>query len=104
MSSSGPSRKHYSEEFKLAVIRDYLSSDMSIYKCVNKYGIGNRSSLSRWLAQYGYESKAVVAAREGRNGLDHATKETLLYEIAQLKKRVAELEQALEEARREVAK
>lgn len=97
-------RKRYSKEFKLAVIRDYLSSDMSLYRCASKYGIGDRSSISRWLVQYGFESKNAIAAREGRNGLDHATKVNLLYEIAQLKKRIAELEKELEDARGGTAK
>ena len=33
--------KQYSEEFKLSVIRDYYSSDMSKYACQKKYELSN---------------------------------------------------------------
>lgn len=92
--------QHYIEAFKLSVIRDYLSSDMSMNACAKKYRIGYRSSLHRWLRQYGYESKEAKRSREAKN----LSKEDLLREIEQLKSRVAELEQALEAVRTKSAK
>ena len=82
----------YTEEFKLSVIREYLSSNMSMYACAKKFGISNRSSLSRWLRQYGYGRKT----KNADSNMDRRSEESYRNEIAQLKKRICELEKALE--------
>ena len=90
----------YSEEFKQAVIREYLSSDMSIYACAEKFGIPNRSSLSRWLRKYGYERKARSSDSKPNENAFVRSEESYKEEIVQLKKRIAELEKALELVRK----
>lgn len=86
----------YTEEFKLLVIREYLSSNMSMYACAVKFGIRNRSSLSRWLREYGYERKAARSVSKSNEDAFSRSEESYKNEIAQLKKRISELEKALE--------
>lgn len=44
--------KEYSEELKLAAIRDVLSSNYSIREATRKYHISSKSLLTRWISKY----------------------------------------------------
>lgn len=94
--------KRYSEEFKLSVIRDLYSSGMSRYACRRKYQPSCDSILINWLRKYGYEEK-VVSLQPDPEETDMAnrSKEDFKDENAQLKKRIRELEKALEFSRLE---
>lgn len=95
--------EHYSEEFKLSVIRDYYSSGMSKYACVRKYHLSGSSVLLDWLRKYETEKNCVPLQPEPLDGDEMAKRSSEDYkdEIAQLKKRNRELEKALEFSRLE---
>ena len=99
------SRKYqtYSEEFKLSVIRDYYSSGMSKRACVRKYGLSGDSVFLKWLRKYVNEEKVVSLQPESSvdEEMANRSKEDYRGENAQLKKRIRELEKALEFSRLE---
>ena len=84
------SRNHqfYSEEFKLSVVRDYLNSD---------------ATLLYWLRKYESEKVSLSLQSESSNDNDMAnrSKDEFLEENVQLKKRIRDLEKALEFSRME---
>ena len=89
--------KDYSEEFKLSVICDYYSSGMSKYACTKKYGFSSPRLLLTWLRKY-ESSPEFVSLRRDQSEEDMAnrSKDNYKEENAQLKKRIRELEKALE--------
>ena len=93
----------YSEEFKLSVIRDYYSSGMSKYACVRKYHLRSDGTLLNWLRKYECEKDSLPLQSESSNDEDMAnrSKEDYKDENTQLKKRIKELEKALEFSRLE---
>ena len=94
--------KRYSEEFKLSVIRDYYSSGMSRYACRRKYQLSSDSILLYWLRKYGNEEKVVSLQPEpSEEDMANRSKDSYRDENAQLKKRIRELEKALEFSRLE---
>ena len=86
----------YSEEERLSILRDYYSSGMSMYACVQKYHMSTNSILIRWKKEYESHPEFVSLQSEPKE-LDMANrdKESYKEEIAQLKKRNKELEKAL---------
>ena len=99
-------RKHYerySEEFKLSVIHDYYSSGLSKNGCVRKYGLSGIKLLCYWFKQYAVEEKSLSLSAEGLTdeSMSNRNKESYRDEISQLKKRIRELEKALEVSRLE---
>ena len=94
--------KRYSEEFKLSVIRDLYSSGMSKYACRRKYQLSSDSILINWLRKYGNEEKVVSLQPEPDEAdMANRSKEDFKDENAQLKKRIKELEKALQFSRLE---
>jgi transposase-like protein len=94
--------QRYSEEFKLSVIRDYYSSGMSKYACVRKHQLRSAATLLNWLRKYGNEKKVVSLQSESEEkDMANRSKEDYKDENAQLKKRIRELEKALEFSRLE---
>ena len=93
----------YSEEFKLSVIRDYYSSGMSKNACVRKYGLCNATLFRSWLKRYESSKDFVPLQSESSNGdgMANRSKESYKDENAQLKKRIRDLEKALEFSRLE---
>ena len=93
----------YSEEFKLSVIRDYYSSGMSKYACVRKYQLRSDATLLNWLRKYESEKVSLPLQSESSNDDEMAnrSKDSFKDENAQLKKRIKELEKALEFSRLE---
>ena len=95
-------RKKYSEEFKLSVIRDYYSSGMSQNTCVRKYGLCNDSLLRSWLKRYESGKDSVPLQPElEETDMSNRSKDDYKDENVQLKKRIRELEKALEFSRLE---
>lgn len=89
--------KEYSEEFKLSVIRDYYSSGMSKYACRKKYELSSPRLLLTWLRKYGSQSKSVsLPVDQSEDDMANRSKDSYKEENAQLKKRIRELEKALE--------
>ena len=89
-------RKQYSEEERLSILRDYYSSGMSMYACAKKYHLSTYTLLRKWKKKYDSSPKVVSLHPEPKE-LDMANrdKESYKEEIAQLKKRNKELEKAL---------
>jgi len=90
----------YSEEFKLCVIRDYYSSGMSKNSCSRKYGLCNVTLLNSWLKKYG-EKVVPLQPEPDEEEMANRSKDSYREENAQLKKRLRELEKALEFSRLE---
>ena len=87
----------YSEEFKLSVIRDYYSSGMSKYACMKKYQLSSPCLLLSWLRKYGSEEKELPLQPDQQDeDMANRSKDDYKEENAQLKKRIRELEKALE--------
>lgn len=98
-------RKHhrtYSEEFKLSVLRDYYSSGMSRYACAHKYELSDPSLLRSWLKKYDIEKESVTLEPSPLESImANRNKESYQEENAELKKRVRELEKALNFSKQE---
>ena len=93
------SRKYqlYSEEFKLSVIRDYYSSGMSKRACVRKYGLSCDALLRSWLRKHeNVENVVPLQSEPIDEEMANRSKDDYKHENAQLKKRIRELEKALD--------
>lgn len=89
--------KNYSEEFKLSVIRDYYSSGMSKYACIKKYGLSSPHLFLTWLRKYDSDEKVLPLQSEPpAEDMANRSKDNYKEENARLKKRIRELEKALE--------
>ena len=87
----------YSEEFKLSVICDYYSSGMSKYACMKKYGLSSPQLLLSWLRKYDSDEKALpLQSENSAEEMSNRSKDNYKEENARLKKRIRELEKALE--------
>ena len=87
----------YSEEFKLSVVRDYYSSGMSKYACQKKYKLSSSRLLRNWLSKYDSASESLpLSSNQVEEDMANRSKDSYKAENAQLKKRVRELEKALE--------
>ena len=92
--------KEYSEEFKLSVLRDYYSSGMSKYACTKKYGLSSPRLLLTWLRKYENSPEFVsLSPEQSQDDMANRSKENYKEENAQLRKRIRELEKALEFSR-----
>ena len=94
---------HYSEEYKLSVIRDYYSSGMSKYACRKKYQlISNRYLIIGWKK---YWDKiyfiSLPDVSQTQEKMSNLSKSSYQEETQRLKKRIKELEKALEFSRLE---
>lgn len=81
--------KRYSQAFKQQVVREY-EAGASIYRLMQKYGIGSHHTIQRWIEQYGrsgYRSEMVVI---------QSVEDQL--EVKAMQARIAELEAALAES------
>ncbi len=96
------SRKYYSNEERLNILRDYYSSGMSLKECVRKYGLSHHSVLINWKKRYGNEKDLLpLQAEPEEEDMANRSKESYREEVAQLKKRNKELEKALQFSRLE---
>jgi len=97
------SQKRYSEADKLSLLRDYHQSGMSKTSFCKSRGLCGIVLLNKWLKKYGIEKEMLPLQSESSKDDDMAnrSKEDYKDENAQLKKRVRELEKALEFSRLE---
>ena len=92
----------YSEEFKLSVIRDYYSSGMSKKACIRKYGLSGNAIFLNCLRKYDNAENVVpLQAEPNDDDMANRSKDDYRDENAELKKRIRELEKALEFSRLE---
>ena len=86
----------------MSVIRDYYSSGMSKKACVRKYHLSGDSVLLYWLRKHDSEKVSLPLQSESENDeMANRSKESYKDENAQLRKRVKDLEKALEFSRLE---
>ena len=50
------SKKHYTEEFKLTVLKDKYANNLSIYSAAKKYGIRSSTCICAWEKKYPVDS------------------------------------------------
>ena len=94
--------RKYSIEERLRLLREYHQSGMSKGGFCRKYGISSRSLLDLWLNMYESEKEVVPLQSEAdEDEMSNHSKESYKDENAQLKKRIRELEKALEFSRLE---
>ena len=94
--------KLYSEDERLYLLREYYHSGMSKTSFCKHHALCGIGLLNLWLSKYGKEEK-VVSLHPEPSGADMANrnKESYMDENSQLKKRIRELEKALEFSRLE---
>ncbi|MDY5637334.1 MAG: transposase [Parabacteroides sp.] len=86
----------YSEEFKLSLIREFYSLGITMYAFVKKHSLSYATFL-RWLRAYESENKLrSLSSDQSEDDMANRSKDSYKEENAQLKKRIRELEKALE--------
>jgi transposase-like protein len=80
------SRRIYSEDFKLKIVKDYESGKHTVYELEKIYDISN-PTIYRWIYKYSTYNKKSIKVVE--------LKDSQMNKIKQLEERIAELEQAL---------
>ena len=63
---------HYTDEFKLKVVQEYLNTDIGFMEVKQKYGIRSNKSLQDWMRKFGQKTPA-----QNRNELQNAMKEQI---------------------------
>ena len=56
MGKMSKSKKHYTEEFKLTVLKDKYANNLSIYSAAKKYGIRSSTCICAWEKKYPVDS------------------------------------------------
>ena len=96
------SRKKYSDEEKLSLLREYHESGMSKNKFASTHGMCGTALLYKWLKKYECEKEVVPLQPESADeDMANRSKDSYKDENAQLKKRIKDLEKALEFSRLE---
>lgn len=89
-------RNTYSEEFKLSLIRKFYSLGITMYAFEKKHSLSH-ATFSRWLRAYESENKLrSLSPDQSEEAMANRGKDSYKEENAQLKKRIRELEKALE--------
>ena len=79
----------YSEAFKMEVVRELESEGLTFEELALKYGIKGKTTVSRWVRQYGNGTRGKVIRVESAGEIN---------ELKRLKARVRQLESALADA------
>lgn len=96
------SQKHYSESEKLSLLREYHQSGMSKTSFCKSRGLCGIVLLNKWLKKYVIEKEMLpLQSKPSDEDMANRSKEDYKDENAQLKKRIKELEKALEFSRLE---
>ena len=96
------SQKHYSESEKLSLLREYHQSGMSKTSFCKSRGLCGIVLLNKWLKKYVIEKEMLpLQSKLSDEDMANRSKEAYKDENAQLKKRIRELEKALEFSRLE---
>lgn len=90
---------HYPDDFKLEVIREVLSGQLTKEGARRKYLLGGKSAILKWMRKFGLENKPISKDTTFMNlqKESHSKVETVdMYEVAALKKKIKDLELQLE--------
>ena len=102
MSKSQGINRTYSEEERLSLLREFKMSGMGRHSFCKLHGIKSTSSLSYWEKKYESEKDLLPLQPEpDEDEMANRSKDSYKDENAQLKKRIRELEKALEFSRLE---
>ena len=94
--------KNYSEEEKLSLLREYHQSGLSKRSFALSHDLCGTALLNKWLKKYVIEKEVLPLQSEpDEDEMANRNKEDYRDENAQLKKRIKELEKALEFSRLE---
>lgn len=64
MGKMSKSKKHYTEEFKLTVLKDKYADNLSIYSAAKKYGIRSSTCICAWEKKYPVDSILLSLSNE----------------------------------------
>ena len=84
---------HYTDEFKLRVIQDYVNSDLGYEETMKKYGILGNGCISNWMRKFGFkspDSKTLKLQNQMSKEADKTQKER------ELEQKLKKLEEQLE--------
>ena len=96
---SGLPGAHYSEEFKRALIEEYLSGSADKQTLLEKYGIRSKGVFLPWMRELGYVDLRRVSSAVARTIKEPMSKPTEKDDSATtLRNRIAQLERDLENA------
>lgn len=96
------SRTNYTKEDKLRLLREYHESGMSKYSFAKTHGLSNKTLLNAWLRRYEAQENCVTLAAESlESDMSNRSKDDYRQVIEAQKKRIKELEKALEFSRLE---
>lgn len=89
-------RKLYSKEERLSILRDYYSSGMGLRACARKHNLKDAGMITRWIKMYeGDKDFVSLQAELTESEMGNRSKDSYKEENALLKKRIKELEKAL---------
>lgn len=87
----------YTHEERLALLREYHESGMSKYRFAKEKGFSSPIMLSVWIKKYESEEKSLVLpSEESEKDMAQQSKVQLREDNEHLRKRIKELEKALE--------
>ena len=87
----------YTHEERLALLREYHESGMSKYRFAQEKGFSSQIMLSVWIKKYESEEKSLVLpSEESEKDMAQKSKVQLREDNEHLRKRIKELEKALE--------
>lgn len=87
----------YTHEERLALLREYHESGMSKYRFAKEKGFSSQVMLSVWIKKYESEEKSLVLpSEESEKDMAQKSKVQLREDNEHLRKRIKELEKALE--------
>lgn len=84
---------HYTDEFKLKIVQEYLETDISRVELQKKYGIGGNNCISNWMRKFDIElpSKSQIQQQRVMSEEQKKTKQE-----AELEAKIRDLEASLE--------
>ena len=87
----------YTHEERLSLLREYHESGMSKYRFAKEKGFSSQIMLSVWIKKYESEEKSLVLpSEESEKDMAQKSKVQLREDNEHLRKRIKELEKALE--------
>lgn len=100
LTNSGRPGARYTEEFKRALIEEYLAGSADKQTLLAKYGIRSKGVFVPWMRELGYVDLRRVSSAVGRTIKEPMSKPTDKDDsVAGLRSRIAQLERELENAK-----
>lgn len=87
-------RMYFSDVLKLQIIQEVVSGSLSKEEARRKYEIKGKSAILKWMRKFGYVAKSLA-----ENTVEGMKEKELPDDPAELKRRIKELEKALEAAK-----